>query len=232
MQTISLCLTNYNRFELLIESFRQVINDDRISEIVISDDNSDPEIYNQLKALFAEIPKVEFYRNEKNVGMSLNKKLAIERAQNKRCIIFDSDNVITTAFIDALYALPIWDSNIIYAPEFAKPEFDYRAFTGKAIHKNNVKDFLSQPMFDCLLNTCNYFVDREKYLEVYEHNPAMKATDTVYFNYLWLKKGYSFYVVPGLQYDHRVHAESGFLEDVDYNLAQASKVRQLIKECV
>jgi glycosyltransferase involved in cell wall biosynthesis len=47
MRKISLCLTNYNRKELLMESFAHVLNDERISEIIISDDHSDEDIYIQ-----------------------------------------------------------------------------------------------------------------------------------------------------------------------------------------
>jgi hypothetical protein len=80
------------------------------------------------------------------------------------------------------------------------------------------------------MNTCNYLVNREEYLKIYQHNPEMKGTDTIWFNYLWLKAGNSFYVVPGMEYYHRVWEGSGFLADCDYNMKRAKEVKELIKQ--
>jgi len=46
---ITLSITTYNRSELVTESFDKVITDDRISEIIIVDDFSSIEIFNDLK---------------------------------------------------------------------------------------------------------------------------------------------------------------------------------------
>lgn len=223
----SLCITTYNRYELLLESFSKILEDDRISEIVVVDDASKPEIVEQLRVALSEMPKIKFYVNETNLGMSRNKVKAIELASNPWCIIFDSDNVIDSSYLDALpqYITP----SVIYCPDFAQPQFDYRKFGGRIINSDNVHSFVNKPLADCLLNTCNYLVNREEYLRVYEYNENMKGTDTIWFNYLWLKTGNSFNVVPGMQYFHRVHNASGFLEDCEYNMKQAQKVKDLIK---
>lgn len=42
---ITLALTHWNRFDMLCESFAQVIDDERIGEIVIVDDHSDDGSY-------------------------------------------------------------------------------------------------------------------------------------------------------------------------------------------
>lgn len=85
------------------------------------------------------------------------------------------------------------------------------------------------PIGECLFNTCNYLVNRAEYLRVYQHNADMKATDTIHFNYLWLSAGNHFYVVPGMEYYHRVHDGSGFLQDCSYNMAKAKEIKELIK---
>lgn len=243
---ISLCITTYNRYELLMESFAQVLNDDRISEIVIVDDCSTDEIYAQVLAAVFHMPKVRLYRNQQNLGMSLNKKRAVELAMNEWCILFDSDNVIGTDYLDAVFksghrhALPLrfkkqitsdihWHADHIYCPSFAKPQFDYRIFEGHYLGRPHTKGLMKDPAGECLMNTCNYFVNRQEYLKVYEYNPDMKGTDTIWFNYLWLKAGNSFYVVPGMEYYHRVHEGSGFLADCDYNMRKAKEVKELIK---
>lgn len=228
---LSLCITTYNRFEMTMESFAQVINDDRISEVVIIDDCSEIEYYDKLAAATIDMPKVRLIRNEKNLGMSLNKKKAIELAKSEWCIILDSDNVISSAFIDALdERTERLGSKIIFCPDFAKPRFSYTHFDGHYIDRFTVGRHLLDPMAEPLLNTCNYVVNRDQYLGVFEHNPEMKGTDTIWFNYLWLKAGNSFYVVPGMEYEHRVHIGSGFLADCDYNMKQGKKIKELIKQ--
>lgn len=224
---ISLCITTYNRYDLLLESFRQVLDDPRITEIVIADDCSERETSCLLFNTLCRYDKVRFYINQENIGMSRNKARAIELASNPWCIIFDSDNVIDPSYLDALpeYLAP----SVIYCPDFAKPQFDYRKYAGRTINADNAGKVMEKPMGECLFNTCNYLVNREEYLRVYEHNPDMKGTDTIWFNYLWLKAGNSFSVVPGMQYMHRVHAGSGFMEDVDYNMKKAAEVKQLIQ---
>lgn len=225
---ISLCITNYNRYEMLLESFVQVLNDDRISEIVIVDDCSHISIYDKVLAAVFNMPKVRLIRNAENLGMSLNKKKAIESAKNDWCIILDSDNVIGPDYLDAMFTTPLpWDHTTIYCPSFAKPQFDFRKYAGwHILHGEAVID---DSMGNCMMNCCNYVVNRAEYLRIYEHNPEMKGTDTIWFNYLWLKAGNSFYVVPGMEYMHRVHDGSGFLQDCSYNMKKAKEIKELIK---
>ena len=233
---LSLCLTNYNRYEMLLESFQHVYDDPRISEIVISDDHSDINIYNKLVEYCKDKPKIKLFRNDKNVGMSLNKKLAIERSTSEWAIIFDSDNVLRPVYINNFMeffveSMPFdGQKKMIYCPDFAWPDFDYTKFSGQTINRKNVKRYMPQKMFDCFMNTANYIVNRNWYMKTYQHDSTVKAADTIHFNYLWLKSGGSFYVVPGMQYFHRVHSGSGFLADTEYNLRQAEKTKQLIMQ--
>lgn len=231
MDKISLCLTNWNRTEMLGESFIHVLNDDRISEVIISDDHSDATTIRYLNELQLVSKKINVFQHAKNMGMSFNKLQSVSYAKENRCIIFDSDNVLTTEYIDAIYRVKgatSWDENVIYCPSFARPQFDYRAFNSLTFDKRSIKKYLNKKMFDCMLNTCNYFVHRDTYLKVFEHNPAMKGTDTIWFNYLWLRAGYSFHVVPGMHYDHRVHDGSGFMADVNYNMKKAEEMKRKI----
>lgn len=220
---LTLAITHYNRFDLLKECFTDL--PDIVDEVLIQDDCSRPdEIEKLLNHNFARPVKIRV--NVKNIGMSLNKAQAIENGSNNWVIIFDSDNVIDQNYFDSIPK--ILDPNVIYCPDFAKPEFDYTQLSGIRYSKNRVKELIKIKGFEAHLNTCNYLVNRKKYLEVYQHNPEMKGTDTIWFAYLWLKEGYSFEIVPGMQYFHRVHKESGFLKDMKYNMKQAEKVKKLI----
>lgn len=234
MKKVSLCLTNFNRTHEVIRAFEKVLNDDRISEIIISDDCSSEESFSELEKLGWQLfnkdesgKKIHLLRNEQNLGMSRNKAKAIEHATNDYCIIFDSDNIIDTKYIDAVFKRN-WFPEVILMPDFARPHFDYRNFREEKIWKFNVQRLSRKPLFDCLMNTCNYFVHRDTYLKTFEYNPYIKGSDTIWFNYLWLKKGYSFLVVPQMEYTHSVHSGSGFMQDADYNFRKADEIKKMM----
>lgn len=241
---LSLCITTYNRYEMTIESFAKVIDDPRIDEIIIMDDNSTDGSCRKLADYFENNPKVNIIQKVINQGMSLNKRDAISHAANEWCIIFDSDNVIAPDYLDAFYAYtsnpfgeekPI-DQNAIFCPDFAKPDFDYRAFSASQAPTYGIYDKLDaarcivDSRFNCLMNTCNYIVNRDFYLKTYQHNPEHIASDTIWHNYNHLKAGGKFYVVPDMQYMHRVHAGSGFRKGIEYNMAKTEEVRKLIQQ--
>lgn len=244
---LSLCITTYYRTDLLFESFSKVIDDPRITDIVIVDDCSPlgiaTEIYIHLDKLKNE--KIRFFTNEENLGMSRNKAKAISLSKNDWCIILDSDNVIDSSYIDAFEKCYTgWQhtnlqtgltsgvtlENIIFCPSFAKPQFDYRKLEWELIDKSHAAYILSQPLGDCLFNTCNFVVNKHEYAKVYQYDPVHKGSDTIWFNYLWLKANKWMYVTPGMHYEHRVHDGSGFMADVEHNMKQAARIGNLIKQ--
>lgn len=224
---LSLAVTTYNRIDLTIKAIEKVLDDPRINDIVILDDCSPGNDVRYLQDWFNPYRKVRVIKQLFNRGMSMNKRDAISLCLNDWVIIFDSDNIIDKDYIDALEKVGSLQNNTIYCPEFAKPDFDYRKYAGQTYGYHNPVP-INEPMANCLMNTCNYVVNRNAYLSCYEYHSTMKGTDTIWFNYLWLKARMYFYVVPGMQYFHRVHSGSGFMADVDYNMAQAEKVKQLI----
>lgn len=229
MVKLSLCLTNYNRDEMLFESYANVINDGRIDEIIIVDDCSHMGYFQNVQSRVEGNPKIKLFRNPNNIGMSLNKKRAVEFASNPWCILFDSDNIIKPDYLDALERVNFHDQ-VIYMPDFAMPKFDFRAYKARLYDKQWAKRMIKEPMFNVCMNTCNYVVNRTKYIEAYRYNPEMIASDTVWFNYNWLKGGGEFYVVPGMSYFHRVHDGSGYMEDLNNNMRKSEYVRKLILE--
>lgn len=226
--TYSLCITTYNRYDLLLESFAKVIDDERIGEVVIVDDCSTHDIREKLQLLPKLSPKIKVFFQAQNRGMSLNKAHAISFATNEWCIIFDSDNIIYPSYLDAIPDNLEGDS--IYCPSFAEPNFDYRAFEDLSFDANNAYILANSKMGECLLNTCNYLVNKDSYLNAYKENKEMKGSDTIWYNYLWLKIGGKLVVVSGMKYFHRTHSDSGFLADCDYNMQQAAKIKKLILE--
>jgi glycosyltransferase involved in cell wall biosynthesis len=214
---ITLCLTNYNRTDLLFESFAQVIDDDRISEIVIVDDHSDMEVFNRVFEYTRSIPKVKLYRNEKNLDCYRNKREAVSKASNEWVIIFDSDNILTKAYVDAIWSIdPGWSAtnNIIFQPAAARPHFIFTSYSGLIVDKYNVSLHIEESAFSTMLNAMNYCVNRDEFLRVWDGSIDPVTSDSLYQNYNWLKAGNSIYVVPGLEYEHRVHNGSHYQNNV------------------
>jgi len=224
-----MAITTMNRCQMTIDCFAQIIDNDFVSEFIIVDDASTDGSAEILKAFFKDNPKVKVYVNKENLNMSRNKELAIRLCKESFVLIADSDNVFGNDYIDALKTIEVnnYDKHFLM-PSFAKTEFDYRNFAGKMIHSGKMKRLMNEPMFEQLLNTCNMVVNRKKYLEVYEYNPTVKEVDTLWMNYLWLKNGGYFYVVPNMEYIHNVHSGSAWLSNARENIKKAEEIKKLI----
>lgn len=221
---ITLALTNYNRFELLKESFAHIKDDPRISEVLILDDHSEPDVRELVQELSSDRVRVIF--QAANRGMSLNKRDAIAYSTTDWVLIGDSDNVFKPDYLDAL---PIgMDKQTIYQPSFAWPQFDFRKFEGRTFDQSNIAELVNDSMGNVSMNACNYVVHRDTYLSVFQENPNMKGTDTLWFNYLWLRAGGKFHITKDMHYYHRVHSGSGYMADVSYNMDQSVKLKKMI----
>lgn len=211
---ISVCFTNHNRTDLLFEAINPFLNDDRVSEIVISDDASQEEIYNTVVWKYNGIEKVKIFRNDSNLDCYRNKRQAVKRATNHWVCLLDSDNIFSTAFIDAIFAQREWNESWAYAPEFAKPHFNFLEISGIALSSRNVASYLDKGNCSTMLNAMNFFCSRDEYLRVWDSETDPVTSDSIYQNYNWLKGGNTIYVTPGLQYDHRVHPGSHYQKNV------------------
>lgn len=185
------------------------MNDDRIGEFVIVDDFSPLHIYAELEGFFKGNPKVKLFRNEKNLDCYFNKREVVSKASHEYVILFDSDNVLTTEYIDKIYEQH-WSPERILQPSFAKPHFDFREFNSLLAHRNNVSKYANDSTFTTMLNAMNFFVNRDEYLKVWSDETDPVTSDSIYFNYCWLAAGNSIHVVPGLEYFHRIHEGSHY----------------------
>lgn len=213
---ISACFTNHNRTELLFEAVKPFLEHEIISEVVISDDCSNDDVYRQLLTFAALHPKVRLFRNERNIDCYLNKREAVKRAINDWVFILDSDNIFTRQYIDRVESLWIAGVNdkTVYQPSFAKPHFDFTKYEGTNVTKGNVSGYMGDATFQTMLNAFNYFVNRSEYLRVFDATINPVTSDSIFHNYNWLRSGNSIYVVPDLHYEHRVHAGSHYQQNV------------------
>lgn len=207
---ISICLTSYNRSELIFEAVSRVLLDHRVSEIVISDDCSRDEVFQSMVWRFKEHPKVLIYRNEQNIDCYRNKARALELANNDWCCLWDSDNVFGVDYIDRLENLITTGLNdrTIYTPSFARPHFDFTSVAGISISRSSIAGLMNGVQADkvgTMLNAANYFVNRHEYLKLFTPEIDPVTSDSIFMAHRWIEAGNSIYVVPDLTYQHRVN---------------------------
>jgi len=165
---ITFAVAAYNEFsdihpgQSITECIRWPLQDDRIDEIVISDDCS--EHFDKLQNLVQDLPKVKLYRNDKNLGTFGNKKKVVSLSSNDWVILFDSDNICDETYVDNLYATK-WDKDTIYHPVYASPKFDYRDQNGE-IWTIEKSPMLVKKYGKSLTNMGNFFFNRNMYMEI------------------------------------------------------------------
>jgi len=234
---ISIAITNHNRSDMTIEAFAKVIDNPFVTEVVIVDDCSEENIYNDLvsKVKSLDNDKVFLYRNDKNLGAFFNKYEAIRRCRNEWVIIFDSDNIIDNDYINIAATLEK-RPDTIYCPAVVqilreqRGKWNFTAFSD--IDLNTAKLFVYDRNFKILMNTGNYLVNRRRYVNtiVARHlNKGFCKDDSFYFNYLWLKDGNRLSVTTGMTYMHRIHDGSYWLDNADLFLAIQNKLIEKIK---
>ena len=141
MRTLSICIPTWNRVEMTLNSFKEVYNDDRVEAIIIVDDASEMHIYNKLKEECDKLSKVKLYRNLTNRDCYANKYVSISLSPTDYCIILDSDNQIDTSYLDKIFEQE-WAEDMILAPDWAKPTFNYTEYSDLIISKYNLKQKL------------------------------------------------------------------------------------------
>lgn len=213
---LTLAITTYNRPDMTMKAFEKVIDNPQIDEIVIIDDCSTMENYKRLIDLCAKLSmpdKIRIFRNKENKGCYHNKREAIEKASNEWVILFDSDNVMDIDYLNPLSKYQL-NHDTIYAPDFGRPHFDYTAFSNILIDRSNVAGLMDRKGFDCLINTCNYTVNRSEYLRVWINHKEPWTADSLFYNYNWFAAGNKMQVVGGMSYMHLIHDGSHYKEHV------------------
>jgi len=212
---LSILIPTYNRADMTYECISSICEHDDL-EIVIVDDCSNIEIYEQVKERASKNHKIKLFRNETNLDCYFNKHKSVQLCSNDNVCLWDSDNVFGFDYLFHLFQLMKWEEDTAYLPSFAAPHFDYRKYEGLEITRENVHKYMDDPTFTCMLNTHNHFVNRKFYLKCWDGNTNPHTSDSIYMNYLWLKNGGKLYVVSGLTYQHRVD-NHGMEEAGHYN---------------
>jgi glycosyltransferase involved in cell wall biosynthesis len=213
MKKLSVVYTNYNRYDSIVESIHNIHDFPNIEEIIVNDDCSDLDIYNRLAEIMQHYPKVHLRRNNENMDCFRNKRQALSQASNEWCCLLDSDNQFSFDYFEAIIAED-WEKDTILAPSFAQPHFRYTEFSGMTFDRSNVASHYDRPMLGTAFNTCNFFVNKDEYLRVWDGSVDPVTSDSIYFIYLWLNAGNKVKIVDGMRYEHPISDDSHYKKNV------------------
>jgi glycosyltransferase involved in cell wall biosynthesis len=230
MRELSICIPTWNRVDMTLNAFAKVYDDKRVKSIIIVDDASDLHIYNELKEKTKDMKKVRLFRNLTNRDCYANKYVAVSLSLTEYCIILDSDNQIDVSYLDKIFEQE-WDKDVILAPDWAEPMFNYTEYSNLIVSKDNLAEYIDKPMFETCLNCMNYFVNKHAYCEVWDAEVDPVTSDSLFQNYNWLMSGKLIHIVDGLRYSHLVHDQSHYINNVqrtgDFREKLIEKIRKL-----
>lgn len=217
MEKVSLCIPTYNSSSFILKSFINVLDNDKIDDIIINDDCSDD--FPILKELIDSLgnPKIRLFKNEINLKAYKNKYETVKKAKNNWVVLLDSDNIINNDYIEKLYTEK-WNNKTIYCPEFAVSNFTYSHILslGEITIQNCRYTNIFQ--FDTFLNTGNYFLNKQEYVEKFESSDfdpiETLGLDVFYYNTNWLIQGNGLKIIPGLKYIHTIRNDGFYTKNV------------------
>lgn len=204
-----------------------------IHEIVISVDKSSAVDVRRIKIATQSYKKVKIFVSDTKLFVLKNKMKAVSLCNTDWVALIDSDNVVSGQYFGPWLKIPHIPS-VIYCPEAALPTFKFNQFIGLDITYNSLKDRLSNndsAKFNVLMNTGNYIVHRESWLNALHdkevHDPA--AADVFYANYHCMMAGMVLRVVKDMVYRHTVHKGSTYLQTVKESVIEANRIKKLIE---
>ena len=215
----SLCIPTYERYdEFLSKVLEKYISNPLITEIIITDDSGND--VDKIKNSFSS-EKLRLFKNEKRLGIFLNKLKCCSYAKNEWIALLDSDNFADENYFQKAQNY-IKTNNLsnscILAPSFAKPNFDYRFLEDNIITKENLDYYLKKyEIFTTFLNTCNYILNKNLIKNLVVDKPESDIYKTPVDSLLFLimyfeQTDLQIHIIKDMYYDHRVHDDSEYLK--------------------
>jgi hypothetical protein len=226
----TLCIPTMDRFDSFLSNYLpRYLNNILIGEIVITDENGN-DAY-KIKNAFPNNDKIKVFVNENRVGPFLNKLKACEHASNEWIVLMDSDNFASDDYfvkaVEYISAVIGEQKNVILAPSYASPNFNYSHLNGFVYEKgrfqsNKLLEQQNNTSNNCnsliMMNTGNYVIN--KYLidnvdlsKEIDNIKYSSACDVIYFNTMLFEQfDLKLHVVPNMIYDHVVHNGSIYMQ--------------------
>lgn len=231
---ISLCIPTKDRYDTFLskslKKYVAFLEEGYIQELIISCENGNDyqKILGEYKELLNIDSRFRIYKNDKVLGVFLNKLKVCSYATSNYIALIDSDNFAdSNYFIEAQKYISNLDKDnldnsnySIFAPYESQPRFKYDGFKGEVLSIDNIQNFVKKDKFDILLNTGNYILTKNIIDNMNNINydgwelNKVHSCDVVFFNLLCFQKlkGFQFHIVEKLVYNHIVHDESLYFE--------------------
>jgi len=225
---ISLCIPTKNRFDNFltryIDDYLTYLKQGIIDEIVICDETGSDfdKINNKYSDYIQNNTNFKIIKNDNILGVFENKLKVCSYASNEYIALIDSDNFADENYFNTVTNYIMNNSNnfsknLILAPSFAKPRFNYKEFETNIVDKTNIKNYAYNNLFQVVLNTGNYVLTKSIINTLQYDNTIMNvisACDVLYFNLLAFQQypDLQFHIVTNLEYLHVVHDDSEYLK--------------------
>tara|TARA_B100000212_G_scaffold342383_1_gene329254 strand:+ start:2738 stop:3490 length:753 start_codon:yes stop_codon:yes gene_type:complete len=225
MKNISIAIPFYNTSRYFLEAIKYSLEDDFVSEIVVTDDASSESEWKKLNDIVNDLnsDKIKLFRNENNLGGFGNKYNSVKNSTSEWVYLFDSDNHLHETTLNIIKSIKDPQPDICYSPfnlllvkDFETKPYDIISYDFKydLIGIDEAKDAIIKrtKYFDWFLNTGNFIFNREKYLErlhdPYVNNEKPFGACSIAFSYHWMSRGGFCKIVPDMKYYHRVRTDS------------------------
>lgn len=221
MKNISLAIPFYNTSKYFLDCIEYAINDDFVSEIVVSDDCSTQEEYDNLLSLVEGKDKIKVFRNGENLGGFRNKYTAVKHCTSEWVYLLDSDNHPAEDTLSVISSVENPNPNYCYLPNTLllykddgyRNEVNYN-FKYDEIGIDEAQDALLKrtKYGDWMLNTGNFVFNRDLYLSrlkpAFDNPDEPCYADVCTFSYYWMIQGGCYKVLKGMKYYHRLRNDS------------------------
>jgi glycosyltransferase involved in cell wall biosynthesis len=222
---LTVAIPTMRRWNFLKEQLPRFLNSPYVDYVVICDETGE-----DIKAIreseWITHPKLRLYKNPKRLGVYYNKRNAFERAPTDWVAVLDSDNYFTDdyfmAFREALqevkmdpkYVFAAGKALRVFLDDTKPPEDKIEHFRGRKITKANWNETLQIKFCNFLLNDGNWIANKI-FLNVLPDDvddATVGGTDSIYMARKAAVHGFTYYVVPNMQYIHTVHNGSHWLQ--------------------
>jgi len=253
---LSIAIPTYESSQYVEESIKKIMNFKCVNEVVIQDDKSSNQNYGELEQIvnsYKNKLSIKLFRNEKNIGAFGNKLLNIKNCKNDAVYQIDSDNVTDTNL--DLVINQINDKNIMYLPSkiyqfrkyknvskllsvfrkkykvtFSNSDFLYDINVCKK-GINGLENVTVDKNINWVLNSGNFIVDRNMYLEVMGPifiNEFRPPLDAVAISYYWLRSEKKIVALKDLKHFHRKREDSVSFTENEGSYESLQEYRQKI----
>lgn len=241
---ISLCIPTMDRYDDFlnenINNYIKLLDDDIIDEIIINDENGNDYnkiINNSNYKKYIDNSKLLVYKNDKILGVFLNKLQVCKLANNDIIALIDSDNTANKDYFltvkDYIKHNNLPESYILNPTHIigGSDLMNCENYTNDIITKKNIRNYIVEksgpeqtwdiPLmwnikFITMINTGNYVLTKNIININYDDKLLQTITscDVMYFNLLAFKQipNLEYHFIKDLKYIHRIHENSIYVK--------------------